>query len=53
METETTSLTLFIWKCKFSERTKNIYQLGAGSTGPGDSGNNPYQQLYLSKSKKQ
>jgi hypothetical protein len=48
METETTCLTLLI-----SESTKNIYQLGAGMTGPGDSGNNLYQQLYLSKSKKQ
>ena len=29
----------------------NIYQIGAGKTGPGDSGNNNFEQLYLSKSK--
>ena len=37
--------------CKISESTKNIYQLGAGRTGPGDSDKNLPRQLHLSKSK--
>ena len=37
---------------RISERTKNIYQLGAGRTGPGDGDiNYPLMQLHLSKSK--
>ena len=37
---------------RISERTKNIYQLGAGRTGPGDCDiNYPLMQLHLSKSK--
>ena len=45
-------MSFIIVESKISENTKNIYQLGAGRTGPGDGDSNyPLMQLHLSKSK--